>query len=85
MFSVLLATFSRLTHLHRCGPYNNIRDYLVYSYTGFPLYFLYNVSLYDFDIQLSCESLIQQERDVTGCINNQQPVVTENCDIAENV
>ena len=79
----VLATFSRLTHLHRCGPYNNIRDRFVYSYIGLPLFFLHNVSPCDFHIQLSCDSLAQLERDVTGCINNRQPVVTENCDIAK--
>ena len=49
----VLATFSRLTHLHRCGPYNNIRDRFVYSYIGLPLVLLYNASPCDFDIQLS--------------------------------
>ena len=52
----VLATFSCLTHLHRCGPYNNSRNRFVYSYIGLPLFFLYNVGPCDFDIQLLRES-----------------------------
>ena len=78
--SHVLATFSCLTHLHRCGPYNNIRDRSVYSYIDLPLFSLYNVNQCDFDVQFLCGSFAERELETSRCVKS---VLTESCDIAE--